>query len=473
MIHVSGNKLAIDKNEVEWSFPEENLGTQSKVVASEESTYQRPTCSGYMTLIGLDVSGKTLVFNEGACYGDGGQSDLIGTPTNFIGNVAGAWLFYTSGGYAIGIGGPPDLYIVKKDPNTDWNTAYPSSTDSLFMLATYYGWRNGLVLEATTPQSEYAPNGLSFTFPEDAGIILGVPMATPGSAYSEQLDQCFQALFPEDSFIFTEQKSTAYDQSIDVLTTSQLAPSTTYNSTYTYLSKASGGRLYVGLPSCPSAYTYATDSSYYTKLISHYYSTSTISNINTTYYLANAEYGLTVSSSTTNLPISVTSTTRIHLKNKNFYSYNKSTSYPYIVQELTYLNSTNKGRKFERVINYKSSTASSCEWGTWYETTADKLVLTDSSQTITGNKNFLGVNNFGTSTSFQYGGIGNGTADANRHVWFNDDSAVGRPVKNDNFKYNPATQQLQIGASNNASVQLSECTLQYNSSSKSLSFNFN
>jgi hypothetical protein len=75
----------------------------------------------------------------------------------------------------------------------------------------------------------------------------------------------------------------------------------------------------------------------------------------------------------------VTTTTRIHLKNKNFYSYSKSTSYPYIVQELTYLDSTNKGRKFERVINYKSSTASSCEWGTWYETTANKLVLADSS----------------------------------------------------------------------------------------------
>lgn len=94
-------------------------------------------------------------------------------------------------------------------------------------------------------------------------------------------------------------------------------------------------------------------------------------------------------------------------------------------------------------------------------------------QTVSGNKTFSGVNNFSTTTSFQYGGIGDGTTNANRHVWFNDDTVVGRPVKNDNFKYNPSTQTLQVGTSNDASIQISECILQYSSSSKSISFNFN
>ena len=48
MIHVSGNKLAIDKNEVEWSFPEINDTPEivNKTVASEEGTYNRSLVSG-------------------------------------------------------------------------------------------------------------------------------------------------------------------------------------------------------------------------------------------------------------------------------------------------------------------------------------------------------------------------------------------------------------------------------------------
>ena len=461
MIHVSGNKLAIDKNEVEWSFPEINDTPEivNKTVASEEGTYNRSLVSGIQSLIGYDLSGVTISFNPNARYGGSIGDNLF--------NISTVAIFRTSGGYQLVVGGPPNVEV--RD----------NSGTSLF---TFYTYDMGGTL-GTTSTGSY-----NYTFPNDTGVITKVKCDPYSDTYmyhytDEEVSGTLRQLITGSAELLARLNTQQYN-SYNALTDNNVGSSTTesvttYSTRYARVSLNSSSSVYsnnklvVGLPSCPTVSSFATDNAYCNKLISHYYSTSIISNINTTNYLANAEYGLTVSSSTTNLPINVTTTTRIHLKNKNFYYYTKSTSYPYIVQELTYLDSTNKGRKFERVINYKSSTASSCEWGTWYETTANKLVLTDSSQTITGNKTYLGVNNFGTTTSFQYGGIGNGTANANSHVWFSNDTTVGRPVKNDNFKYNPATQQLQVGTSNNASVQLSECTLQYNSSSKSLSFNFN
>ena len=469
MIHVSGNKLAIDKNEVEWSFPEINDTPEivNKTVASEEGTYKRSLVKDLSGLIGYDLSGVTISFNPDARYdGSTGEDNIVNIDTTAI--------FITSGGYKLVVGGPPDVEV--RD----------NSGTSLFTFYTYgMEGTQGTTTTGTTTTGSY-----DYTFPNDAGVITNVNCdqfndpPIPSHCPVEQVFESASHLITGPSELLARLNTQQYN-SYNALTDNNVGSSNTqqvatyYSSRYVpvFLNSSStpqwNNKLVVGLPSCPTKSTFATDSNSCDKLISHYYSMSAISNINTTSYLANAEYGLAVSSSTTNLPIRVTTTTRIHLKNKNFYSSNKSTSYPYIVQELTYLDSTNKGRKFERVINYKSSTASSCEWGTWYETTANKLVLADSSQSITGNKTLSGVNKFSTVTSFQYGGIGNGTSDANRHVWFNDESAVGRTVKNDNFKYNPSGNKLMVGTSTatTAQIDLAGCTVKYTSSTKSISFN--
>lgn len=472
MIHVSGNKLAIDKNEVEWSFPEVNEvpTTINKTVASEEGTYKRSIVKDLSSLIGYDLSGVTISFNPDARYNGNGS-----TNGDNLFNISITAIFITSGGYKLIVDGPPEIKI--KD----------GSGATLFTFYTY-GMEG---TQGTTTTGSY-----DYTFPNDAGVITNVNCAgyndppIPSSYPDEQVFESASHIITGPSELLTRLNIQPYD-SYNALTDNNVGSSniefpSMYSSRYTQVLLNSSSapqwnnKLVVGLPSCPTISNFATDSNSCDKLISHYDYTSAITNINTTSYLANAEYGLTVSSSTTNLPVNVTTTTRIHLKNKNFYSSGKSTSYPYIVQELTYLDSTNKGRKFERVINYKSSTASSCDWGIWYETTAYELILNSKDQYIGGTKTFNGTQNFcGTAdftmpAAFTYSGIQSNAADSATSIWFTSSSTAGRPVKSDEFLYNPKNHHLQVGTnSTDAVVQIAGCNLEYNSSSKSVSFNFN
>lgn len=147
MIHVSGNKLAIDKNEVEWSFPEVNEvpTTINKTVASEEGTYKRSLVKDLSGLIGYDLSGVTISFNPDARYGGS-----IGDNTFDIAEVA---IFITSGGYKLIVDGPPEIKI--KD----------GSGATLFTFY-IYGMEGTL---GTTSTGSY-----NYTFPNDAGIITNV-----------------------------------------------------------------------------------------------------------------------------------------------------------------------------------------------------------------------------------------------------------------------------------------------------------
>lgn len=75
-------------------------------------------------------------------------------------------------------------------------------------------------------------------------------------------------------------------------------------------------------------------------------------------------------------------------------------------------------------------------------------IVTTDAQSFGGTKTFVTINSNSLtvtgSGSFNYSGIGSGTADAVRPVWFSDNSANGKPVVNTNFTYNPATQTLKV-----------------------------
>lgn len=80
-------------------------------------------------------------------------------------------------------------------------------------------------------------------------------------------------------------------------------------------------------------------------------------------------------------------------------------------------------------------------------TTKSGIVTTDA-QSFSGTKTFVTINSNSLTvtgaSSFNYSGIGSGTADAVRPVWFADNSGNGKPVINTNFTYNPATQTLKV-----------------------------
>lgn len=80
-------------------------------------------------------------------------------------------------------------------------------------------------------------------------------------------------------------------------------------------------------------------------------------------------------------------------------------------------------------------------------TTKSGIVTTDA-QSFGGTKTFVTINSNNLTVTgsggFNYSGIGSGTADAVRPIWFADNSANGKPVVNTNFTYNPATQTLKV-----------------------------
>ena len=70
-------------------------------------------------------------------------------------------------------------------------------------------------------------------------------------------------------------------------------------------------------------------------------------------------------------------------------------------------------------------------------------IVTTDAQSFGGTKTFTTINSTNLtvtgSDGFNYSGIGSGTADVARPVWFADNSTNGKPVVNTNFTYNPAT----------------------------------
>ena len=73
-----------------------------------------------------------------------------------------------------------------------------------------------------------------------------------------------------------------------------------------------------------------------------------------------------------------------------------------------------------------------------------KVVKTEGDQTVGGAKTFSDGVTF-SGASFNYTGMENATADADRNIWFSDSSMRGKPTYNDNFKYNPAQRKLTLG----------------------------
>lgn len=69
-------------------------------------------------------------------------------------------------------------------------------------------------------------------------------------------------------------------------------------------------------------------------------------------------------------------------------------------------------------------------------------VTLNTAQTITGAKTFSGAN------GFTYSGIAAASDNADRVVWFAYNGVNGRPVYDNNFKYNPSTNNLTVGKVN-------------------------
>lgn len=72
-------------------------------------------------------------------------------------------------------------------------------------------------------------------------------------------------------------------------------------------------------------------------------------------------------------------------------------------------------------------------------------LITTGTQTLAGVKTFSGGVTVSASGGFNYTGMQAGTSNADRIVWFSDSSAVGKPVYDNDFKYNPSTNTLKLG----------------------------
>lgn len=68
-----------------------------------------------------------------------------------------------------------------------------------------------------------------------------------------------------------------------------------------------------------------------------------------------------------------------------------------------------------------------------------------STSTATAARNFYGTFDFKSSNGFTYSGISTASDDAARPIWFSYNGVTGRPVYNNDFKYNPSTNTLSIG----------------------------
>lgn len=78
-------------------------------------------------------------------------------------------------------------------------------------------------------------------------------------------------------------------------------------------------------------------------------------------------------------------------------------------------------------------------------------VITTGAQTIAGAKTLTGaLTSSGGATfsnvNFNYSAIESASANADRAIWFADSTKIGKPVYNNNFKYNPSTGVLTVGS---------------------------
>ena len=81
----------------------------------------------------------------------------------------------------------------------------------------------------------------------------------------------------------------------------------------------------------------------------------------------------------------------------------------------------------------------------------DTIYLKLAGGTVTGATTFSGAAAFSggvtfSSKSFNYSGIEEATANANRNIWFSDSGTIGKPCYNNNLKYNPYTDVLTVGS---------------------------
>ena len=77
------------------------------------------------------------------------------------------------------------------------------------------------------------------------------------------------------------------------------------------------------------------------------------------------------------------------------------------------------------------------------------------SETPLTSGNFYGPYDFKSANGFTYSGIAAATTNAERNVWFSYDGVTGRPVYDNDFKYNPSTNSLHIvHGSGNAAQEL-------------------
>ena len=68
-----------------------------------------------------------------------------------------------------------------------------------------------------------------------------------------------------------------------------------------------------------------------------------------------------------------------------------------------------------------------------------------STSTASAARNFYGVFDFKSANGFTYSGIGTASDNTARPIWFSYNGIVGRPVYDNDFKYNPSTNTLTIG----------------------------
>ena len=71
-------------------------------------------------------------------------------------------------------------------------------------------------------------------------------------------------------------------------------------------------------------------------------------------------------------------------------------------------------------------------------------IITNTAQTFGGNKTFKGLVTFPTANGFTYSGISVASDNAARPVWFSYNGVTGRPVYDNDFKYNPSTNTLTV-----------------------------
>lgn len=88
-------------------------------------------------------------------------------------------------------------------------------------------------------------------------------------------------------------------------------------------------------------------------------------------------------------------------------------------------------------------------------------VITSTYVNLTNAQTISGIKTFSKSSGFNYSGIETATSDSSRNVWFSHATNVGTPVKNDNFKYNPSTNTLQVGKFYGKETMLKESDSSY------------